>query len=42
MFIEEYINISLPMEIFQSSGFDKNLIDINLIKNFRGELLYKH
>ena len=42
MFIEEYINGRLPMEIFQSSGFDRNLIDINLIKNFRGELLYKH
>ena len=41
-FIEEYINGRLPVEIFQSSGFDKSLIDINLIKDIKGQINYFH
>lgn len=37
-YMEEYIKGRLPIKIFEESGFNQKIIDINLIKSIKGEL----
>ncbi len=39
-FMEEYVKGIMPKEIFETSGFDKAIIGMELIKNLKCELYY--
>ena len=39
-YMEEYIKGRLPIKIFEESGFDQKIIDVNLIKSIKVELSY--